>query len=350
MKRQPVFRSYIPICGKYPFCCASFVKGPAILLFASLLSVLSLAQTVPFEKLSPRQTIMLGDVVTEQLGGHFARNPVQAISQAHGVWAVLFSSSIGKSVVTGDAHNQPHAFSVAVDIEQIAVDQDRRVHLAHRYLRPSDKRTVSVVDLAGNSVSEYLVPAGFVHPFLTGSGIVWKSQDALVGPSKFLPILQLNGLSDVNDSPNELEFVGTLTGGGYFTFGSGSEVITLHAPDGSVWSSYPAPLDAAYAAIGSPVPKPGPETEVVRVMWASTGSNGLLYVALSGLPAAGPVYVAVIEARSGTLQKVLRAELPKFKDEISPANPDGVMFPGRGVVDDQVMMIADQQKAVLAIY
>lgn len=307
-----------------------------------------LAQTIPIEKISPSQTIMLGDIVAQQLGGYVSRNGLQALSQANGVWAVLFYSSVGRSVITSDSHGPAHAFPTAVDVEQVAVDQDAHIHLVHRYLWPENKRVVSVFDLLGNQVTEYSIPIGLAQPFLTGSGLLWKSGNALAAAHTFIPLMQLDGSRDVNDAFGESPFVGAV-GGGYFTFGSHSEMITIHRSDGSIVSSGPAPLDAAYKAIGALVPKPPTSSDYVRVLWASTARSGSLYVGLSGLPVSGPAYIAVIDPQTRTLQKVITATLPSFRDEISRLNPLGTMFAAMGTIDDQ-LIIADEPRGVLAIY
>ena len=84
-------------------------------------------------------------------------------------------------------------------------------------------------------------------------------------------------------------------------------------------------------------------------MWAAPTSDGLLYVCLSGTLGSGPAFLAVIDANSGTLQKVISADLPEFKEDITWNNPTGTILPTTGAVDDQ-LVIADRGKGVLAIF
>lgn len=106
---------------------------------------------------------------------------MQHLSQANGVWAVLFSSSVGNSVIAGDSRGPAHAFLAAIDVEQLAVDEAGHIQLVHRCLRPSDARNVSVVDMLGNAVTEYSIPGGSAAHFLSSSGLLWKLPQALVG-------------------------------------------------------------------------------------------------------------------------------------------------------------------------
>jgi hypothetical protein len=265
-------------------------------------------------------------------------------------------SSKGNTVVAGDVFGSAHTFNTEADVNDFAADQSGHIHLLHKYdpRKMADGRRVSIVDVSGNSVSEYDLPvvAGRVQPIIKSSGVTWVTQEALFSASSFTPFVLPSKLQDINDTGVQVRYVGPLNDGGYYTFGSGSEIITLHSSDGSVSGSFPAPLDKAYQAIGHPVPKQPPApggSGTVRVIWAAGTPNGQLYICLSGLKTAGPAYIAVVDAQTGTLLKVIAASLPAFPELITAVNPLGTVIPATGAVDDHLVMV-DQVKGSVAIY
>jgi hypothetical protein len=309
----------------------------------------------PVDRLSPSQVVHVSDIVRQDVGLLVPDTPsgrlsLRDVSQGGGIWAALVPVSNTTAVVAVGTQRSAHAFMVPGDVRQIAVDQYGHTHLLHRYRHPATHRDISVLDSEGSLLDQYSIPASGASPLLTGSGLIWKLPHALVTKQAFVALLELDGSHDVNDTIAQRQFVGALPPGrGYFTFGDLSEMITLHREDGSVLSSFAAPLDAAYKEIGASVPKLPLSSERSRVIWASATQGGLLYVCLSGLPISGPAFIAVIEAKSGALQKVIGAQLPAFSKAATGTNPTGTMMPGMGAVDDQ-LVIADQQRGVIALY
>ena len=302
-----------------------------------------------------KQLINLEEVIRRDLSQATTPNgsnqiAVRRISQAQGAWAasVPFSSST-TAIVTGHS-GQAHAFIAAGRVRQLAIDHELRLHLLH-YTQPSAPASdVSVMDLQGNSLENYSIPGATGSPFLNSSNVMWKVAGALVSKQAFTPLLQLNGVRDLNEARAQRIIVGALpVDGEYFTFGDLSELITQHGKDGSVLSSYEAPLDAAFQAVGVSFVKPPQPSDISRVIWAASTPNGLLYICLSGAPAAGPAFIAVLEVSSGKLLKVLRAELPRFKNAVTARNVNGTMTPAMGAISDQ-LVIADQQNAMVAVY
>jgi hypothetical protein len=337
------------------------VKGSCVLYWFVLLVAPYAADckqqhTVPVSKIGPSQVINLGDIIRRDIGlsGLGVKEDVKQISithvsQAGGVWAAVVPFAFKTTVLATGRGNISHAFTVSGRVRQLAVDQEGRLHLLERSQVSSSAPDIWVMDESGASLEHYSLSVVSAVPFLSDSGVLWKAPDAIVAKQLFIPLLQLNGKRDSNELIPQVVTVGALSDHGYFTFGNLSEVITVHGPDGSVLRSYPAPLDSAYEAIGVSFGKPPQPSEISRVMWAASTGEGLLYVCLSGTLGSGPAFLAVIEASSGTLQRVVSAELPGFKDGVAANNPAGTMLPATGAIGDQ-LVIADRSRGVLAIY
>lgn len=346
--------------GRHLSVFATVLSLAGVLLVTACSQAPAWSQIPSITRLSPRSTIVVADAVRQQAGtdgptsSGSRRMYIAGLSQSNGVWAALCPVSlklsrvtIQNSVVVGDAYGSAHAFPVGTDVSQLALDGAGHIHMVQgRPTRILQARAVSVVDLEGNQLTSYSLPAirASALPFLNGSDLIWKMSKTLVKQQTVSP---LTSESNVNES-GQYQYIGPLKDGGYFVYGVVSEVITLHRADGSVRGSVSAPLDAAYQVVGTPVPKRPQPSDIIRTVWAASDSTGLLYICLSGMKN-DAARIAVIGAESGSLLRVIEAALPAFPADTTAANSAGIMFPGFGAVDDQ-LVIADTQKAVVAIY
>ncbi len=329
-------------------------------LASRILTLLTLAlgcatsQTPYLSSRSPSQVINLVDSLKRDTGQiqvptASSRFKVKGVTAAGGTWAVLMPySSDAAAVVVGDGAST-RSFLARGAFARITLGQDQRIHLLTRAKPGENVRTVNILDVYGKDVGSYTLPTRSAIPFRGPAGISWR------GPAGFfhgdsgarISFHHTNPAPDA--SIGQRVFAGTSKAGSDFTFGDMSELITLYAPDGSVLHSYPAPLDDAYRLIGASVPKMPISSEQGRVIWATSSSDGLLYVCLSGLSVSGPDYIAVFEPDRGRLLQVIGLDLPSLSTRVSSINPLGHIVSGMGAVGDK-LVIVDQMDALMAVY
>ena len=303
-----------------------------------------------------KQVININDILRRELkyeadvSDRNKRIAMGQISQANGSWAISVPLSPRSTGFVVGTDSEEHTFIFAGRVRQLALDQDHNIHIWQRTLPPAEGETVLVLDWQGSVVDHYSLPEASASPFLTQTGIVWRVPGALVNKNLFASLYEKADVSDANDKTSgQRVYVGALPGNeGFFTFGDMTEGVVIHNRKGSVIKSYTAPLDSAYQALGMSFSRPAPPSESSRVLWAAATRAGLIYICLAGTSAAGPAYIAVLDVNSGTITSIIQAELPRLKQLVSPRNSTGIMFPGRGAVDDR-LIIADQ-RGFLATY
>jgi hypothetical protein len=312
------------------------------------------SQPTDFVRSLPRQIVNVVESLqreTAHRAMHIAssRFKIKDVSQAAGMWAVLMpSTSTDAAVMLGD-RTSTHSFVSPGVFERIMLDDDRSVHLLSRYKPGDNARVVSVVDDSGKVADTYTLSTSSAIPFLGTSGIGWRAPTGFFrGPTASR--ISFQRTYPAPDAEIEQRVIAGMTrSGAYFTFGELSEAITVYGADGRIAHSYAAPLDAAYRLIGGSVPKMPVSTERSRVVWSSASRDGRLYVCLSGLPIAGPAYIAVVEPDSGRLLQVISADLPSLPTRISSSNPTGHIMPSLGAVGD-MLVIADQIDGLVVLY
>ena len=282
-----------------------------LLTFFTALAASSVQQpdVVPVTPISPKRVINLREVIQRDIGLRADQVPEKqcsyascaAVSQANGRWAAMLSISHSETaIISGTQNGTLRAIAIPGQFRSMKLTADAHIHL----MPSKDPSTICVMDLTGNLVNNYPV--------------------------------------DSDEAPPPGEFLSAL-GSGFFTFDFVTETITLHRHDASIEKAYDAPLDAAYRAIGLSYPKIGSIGGNERVLWSDASPDGLLYVALSGTPASGPISIAVIDVKLGILRKVIRADLPAVQ------SPNGTMMPFAGAFGDQ-LVIADLNSGILAVY
>jgi hypothetical protein len=151
------------------------------------------------------------------------------------------------------------------------------------------------------------------------------------------------------ESNHEDVFTLGLTDGGRVELGRTSETMKIFDSDGSFRRAVIPELDAAYAALNRPYPKSTLPWGRNRVLWATSSSEGSLYVCLSGVSVTEGVPIAVIRPDDGRLVKVIRALLPTATWRQTRSNSDGIIFPSHGVADDR-LVITDSSLDIVALY
>lgn len=87
----------------------------------------------------------------------------------------------------------------------------------------------------------------------------------------------------------------------------------------------------------------------MRIVWASSSRQGLIYMYLSGLPVRGPGRIAVVLPSDGRLVKSIALDLPGSDSRRDRYNPEGSMMVVMGAVDDQTAVM-DAELGILALY
>lgn len=329
--------------GFHAFCTVIGFLASAIAQAQSSVSILHL---------SPQQTVKVGEVIQRDnklaQPGATAELSIEKISQAETSWAALVPVSGGSAIVIGQGTSL-HSFTTSRKVVNLALDLEGHLHLLG-INRESGLGEVSIVDQSGSELGAYSLPVKRAAPILTEAGVAWKAPGIFVSQQTFTPLLQLNGKRDPNDDTPQLVVVGSLpNGGGYYTFGNLSEIVTIHGSDGAVVKSYPVPLDVAFEAIGVSFVKPQPPTDASRVMWAAPTQSGQLYICLSGTRASGPAFLVVVDVESGRIEKVISADLPRSAEAVASNNPNGTMLPSDGAMGKH-LVIVDRGQGLVATY
>ncbi len=330
-----------------------FLRIPRFVHTVTLLAVVggAFAQNPALIASSPSQVVRLTDFL--QPGADQTPDPLRYgaadLTASGGTWAVLMRSSPNDAQVVIGNEASIRSFPMKTPVESIVLDENQRIHVLARAKSGQDIRTITVLDANGSNVGSYTLPTRAAIPFRSAAGLLWWGEAGFFHGNSGARIRFQPRDHGPDASVGQFVIAGTAKLGVDFTFGDLSELITLYARDGSVLRSYPAPLDDAYRLIGADVPKMPIASEHSRVLWATPGDDGLLYVCLSGVHISRGAFVAVFDPDQGRLSSVIGLELPSLPSQVSSVNPKGYIFPGRGAIGNK-LILADQSTGLLAIY
>lgn len=333
------------------------MRKAAILILAVSGVFLSLGQVSPISgvsrlvRITPRRVLFLEETGKLLLGtNHFA---VRAATYSRDRWAVLVSMEDKSCAVLAGDLTSESSFAVGPKLERLFLDASGRLTLAR-----FDGVGFELLnqDWEGGTLTSAGTIGLSVAPFYSDGKLMWRSlhaDPAEVPPPTQTPyrVVQPVGLPpDTTAKILEPRYlIVGLPAGRHVAFSDRTEQITLYEADGSLVGTAQADLDSAYRALGLTPRRVDPLGNESRVMWASSSIEGELYVCLSQTPVIGPAEIAVINPASGSLIRVLRAELPKAEMRKRPSNPEGVMSPSMVAMGDG-LAILDNGAKVLSLY
>jgi hypothetical protein len=255
-------------------------------------------------------------------------------------------------VIAGDDQDVRFSNVIGSNADRLAMDGDGLLYIRLGGGAPGTTE-VEVTDWTFRTSVTHNINQSGLEPLSAGPSVLWRKGDALF---RFASPDVVGRLSHPDDQKewipeqlvNEVRFVFGFSGQRQVQIGTLSEQVVVRASDGKVLSRTTMALDDAYRLANQKVYQRGPLAGVSRVLWAGVSRNGELVICMSGLPLSGPAYVAIIDPLTGRALRVIAALLPSTLERIDRFNPQGVMFPARGAVDDRLVIL--DSLGILAVY
>jgi hypothetical protein len=282
---------------------------------------------------------------------------IRDTGQKNGRWTtlIIFRDTKEWMLAAGDLEGKMQLSGfMSGSADQLALDQSGISHVTLRTGAPKST-VVEIVDKTLTSIRRQTIPLTGIRPVFLGPNLFWKRDRTLVAGYPSAPSSEEIGPAPSGGPPEEAHLLfGFQPSNGsepqWVELGYFSENITVLDRSGSVVSTVTAQLDEAYRAAGLTVPlHSDPASEITRISWAALARDGNLYICLSSLPLSLPAYIAAIEPRTGSLVKVIVAELPTALERVDQHNPRGRIYPIIGAVDDQ-LVITDSPLGLAAVY
>jgi hypothetical protein len=275
--------------------------------------------------------------------------------QSNGRWTTLITFKDTKEwmLVAGDLRGKMQLSGfMPGSADQLALDQSGISHVTLRTGAPRST-VVEIVDKTFTSIRRQTIPLAGIRPVFLGPQLYWKKDQTLVAGYPSTPSSEEIGPPPLARPPQEAHLLFGFQNGSeaqWVELGYFSENISVLDRSGSVVSTVMAQLDEAYRAAGLTIPPHSdPASEITRISWAALARDGNLYICLSSLPLSLPAYIAAIEPRTGSLVKVIVAELPTALERVDQHNPRGRIYPIIGAADDQ-LVITDSPLGLAAVY
>jgi hypothetical protein len=320
-------------------------------LFTPALNVV-LTFAADVEVVHPKRIVDL----QEMTGKLYSRSDFSSvnITQANGRWAVLLDSGANEGIVVKGDFRSEQASVKCGAYDSIAMDAAHRIYLRHNSMGLGKSTRVRVEEWETENFTIQEIPAPKAEPYLSGKRLIWKARSgftgSLVSESRTLGWAQATGPFERPELVEQADPAGVyvmgLPQGGRVELGRASEIINLFGSEGNLRSVASADLDAAYRVLERSHPKaPGR----LRMLWASSSAEGLLYVCLTAMPMARGAHIAVIRPQDGGLVKIVRAILPTAVWRRDRYNPEGAIFPSPGAVDDR-LVIMDKSLDIVGLY
>jgi hypothetical protein len=342
-------------CGRFAVSGAT-VSCSYRCLRASLFMTLSVTLFgTDLQSIQPAQVFNIAEAVRAKTGR--TDFLIRDTCQRNGRWTtlIIFRNTKEWLLAAGDAQGKMQLSGfMPGSADQLALDQYGISHVTLRTSAPKST-VVEIVDKTLTSLRRQTIPLAGIRPVFLGPNLFWKRDQTLIAGYPYTASIEENGQQQSGRPPKEAHLLfGFQASNGsepqWVELGLFSENISVLDRSGSVVSTVTAQLDEAYRTVGLAVPPHSdPASEITRISWAALARDGNLSICLSSLPLSLPAYIAVIEPRTGSLVKMIVAELPTVLERVDQHNPRGRIYPIIGAADDQ-LVITDSPLGVAAVY